>query len=293
MHWRKKRNTEEDSLKVAALSAPLPHTDQEQNRLYFQHHMMRIILGGNIMAPLAYRPQRILDVGCHMGQWVLEVATEIPEAFVLGIDLEVPQLDPEHPQFPSNCLFAQQNILEPLPYRPQSFDYIHLRFVSNSIPAAQWQSVLTKLIALLRPGGWLEWVESGPVIAAGPASARLCEAWEEFGRQRGYIARPGVEILNSLRLTPLVNVAYYPVEVPIGAYGDRIGKMTAQDGLSIFNTLRPGIVGLKIMTAEEYQWCMEQAQFEVQDPRSPYRAVWGIAIACGQRGEEQRILPPA
>ena len=293
MLWRKKRRPEGPSPADAAVSSLLPHTSQEQNRIYFQHHMMRTILGGNIMAPLTYRPQSILDVGCGTGQWALEVAYEIPEASVLGIDLELPTVDRANPQFPRNCYFAQQNILEPFPYPPQSFDYIHLRFMSSSIPFTRWPQELGRLITLLRPGGWLEWVESGPVVGAGPAFTYLCEAWAELGRRRGYLARPGAHLLEALRMTPLVNAAYYPVDVPIGVYGERIGKMTAQDGLSIFNALRPGIIGLNIMSAEEFRWCLEQAQFEVQDPGAPYRAVWTIAIACGQRDALQRTLPSA
>jgi hypothetical protein len=293
MPWftRRRRSSEASEETSSPVSSLLPHTNQEQHRLFFQHYMMRTILGGNIAAPLSRAPSAVIDIGCGTGQWALEIAYEIPTAKVVGIDLELPQVDTSHPQYPRNCSFECLNALEPLPYAPQSIDYIHLRFMSSSIPVATWPQIVPRLASHLKTGGWMEWIESGPIYAAGPAFGQLCAAWEEFGQRRGHLARPGSQIAQALQAAGLHSVAYQPVRVPIGAYGGRLGRMTAQDGIAIFRALRPGILKFQIMTPQEFDWCLDQAQFEMNDPRSSLQTTWEIAIAYGQRGVSRPSLP--
>ena len=64
--YRSSESSEEINSPVSEL---LPHTSQEQNRLFFQHYMMRTILKGNIAAPLSSAPAMIVDIGCGTGQW--------------------------------------------------------------------------------------------------------------------------------------------------------------------------------------------------------------------------------
>jgi SAM-dependent methyltransferase len=279
----RRRSTEVPEEISSPVSSLLPHSDQEQQRLFFQHYMMRTILGGNIAAPLSYVPSTVVDIGCGTGQWALEVAYEMPAAKVVGIDLTLPRVDRSHPHYPRNCLFERLNALEPLPFAPQSIDYLHLRFMSSSIPLATWPQVIPRLVSYVKIGGWVEWVESGPIYAAGPAFSQLCSAWDEFGRRRGHLARPGPQIAQALQAAGLIDVAYQPVQVPVGVYGGRLGKMTTQDAVAIFRALRPGILQFQIMTPQEFDWCIEQMQVEMNDPRSSLQTTWEIAIACGQR----------
>jgi len=253
--------------------------------------MMRTILGGNIVAPLPYTPSTIVDVGCGTGQWVLDVANEIPAAKVIGIDLELPQTGTTHPHYPRNCSFERLNALDPLPYAPQSIDYMHLRFMSSALPLDTWPQVIPRLASYVKMGGWIEWVESGPIYAAGPAFQQLCAAWEELRRRHGHLAHPGPQIAQSLQLAGLIGVVYQPVRVPIGAYGGRLGRMVAQDGIATFRALRPGILEFQLMTPQEFDWCIDQAQFEVNDQRGAFQSTWEIAVAYGHRGVSRPSLP--
>jgi len=283
--WFTRHRSSESSEEInSPVSELLPHTTQEQYRLSYQHYMMRTILGGNITAPLSAAPAMIVDIGCGTGQWVLEVARAMPGSIVVGIDLEIPQVNMAHPYYPRNCSFERLNVLEPFPYMLQSIDYLHLRFMSSSIPLAMWSHVFHCLASYLKPGGWIEWVEVGAVFDGSPALNRLCKAWDELGRQRGHLARPGSQIAQTLQTLELINITYRPVRVPLGAYGGQIGRMTAQDGIAIFHALRPGILNLQTMTPQEFDWCLGQVQVELNDPRNSLQTTVEFAIAYGQRG---------
>ncbi|HVB59579.1 MAG TPA: hypothetical protein VNE61_00170, partial [Ktedonobacteraceae bacterium] len=63
----------------------LPGSRQEIDRLDLQHYLLRYVLKGNYLAPIA-QPARILDVGCGTGCWISEMALEFPQAELVGVD---------------------------------------------------------------------------------------------------------------------------------------------------------------------------------------------------------------
>ncbi|KAG9079076.1 hypothetical protein FS749_008853 [Ceratobasidium sp. UAMH 11750] len=75
----------------------LPNDEEEHKRLSYQHEAIKIMVGGNYVAPLprlnaGTSPQSMLDVCSGSGQWVFEIAQEFPFAKVVGIDLSKPTL---------------------------------------------------------------------------------------------------------------------------------------------------------------------------------------------------------
>src|SRR5215510_8044552 len=53
----------------------------EGDRLDLQHHLYRLVLGGNYRAPIR-QPRSILDVACGTGIWAREMALEFKQAQV-------------------------------------------------------------------------------------------------------------------------------------------------------------------------------------------------------------------
>jgi hypothetical protein len=89
-----------------------------------------------------------------------------------------------------------------LPYGSRSFDYIHQRFVGSGIPTEQWPSVLEDFYRVLRPGGYLEILETNTrIYNAGPISKRIYEMVHGMGRARG------IDMLALDKLTPLIKKA--------------------------------------------------------------------------------------
>lgn len=100
-------------------------------------------------------------------------------------------------------------VTDPLP--DATFDLIHARLVINSLPA--WQGVLKKLIAALKPGGWLvdEEFDSESVLGdpAGSPGEVLPKTHLAMGRlmtERGFDRRFGRLLFPRLRAQGLVNV---------------------------------------------------------------------------------------
>ena len=59
----------------------------EQDRLDLQHHVIKLLLNGELhLAPLE-NPKRILDLGTGTGLWAIEMADKFPKAKVIGTDL--------------------------------------------------------------------------------------------------------------------------------------------------------------------------------------------------------------
>jgi SAM-dependent methyltransferase len=71
---------------------------------------------------------RVLDMACGSGVWVLEMATEFPNAQFYGVDM-VPLYPSEIK--PPNTSFQQVDILKGLPFPDEYFDYVHMRLVYN------------------------------------------------------------------------------------------------------------------------------------------------------------------
>lgn len=63
------------------------HVQLELERLDLTHHVITLLLGGELfLAPLD-QPRRVLDIGTGTGLWAIEMADRFPRALVVGTDL--------------------------------------------------------------------------------------------------------------------------------------------------------------------------------------------------------------
>ncbi|KAK1993100.1 S-adenosyl-L-methionine-dependent methyltransferase [Colletotrichum falcatum] len=139
----------------------LPNDDQEQERLDLQHHIWRLLLGGNLFtAPLPSPDHddaagmRILDLGTGTGIWAIDMADEYPSAHIYGVDLS-----PIQPEWvPTNCKFHVDDYEDEWTYREdEHFDYIHGRALSGT--SSDWARFYDRVMGGLKPGGWVEMQE--------------------------------------------------------------------------------------------------------------------------------------
>ncbi|KAG9098734.1 hypothetical protein FS749_003116 [Ceratobasidium sp. UAMH 11750] len=145
----------------------LPNDEEEHRRLSHQHEAIKIMVGGNYVAPLpglnaGAGPQSVLDVCSGSGQWALEIAQEFPFAKVVGIDLSKPALGRES-MIPSNASFVIGDISEQeFPFESYSFDVVHMRMV----PSIQERTAIYKeMHRILRPGGLILLDEPGEHVS--------------------------------------------------------------------------------------------------------------------------------
>src|SRR5260370_28635541 len=87
------------------------------------------------------RIYRILDGACGPGGWALEIAFKYPEIEVVGFDVSKAMIDYANVQARvqglENASFRLMNLLKPLDFSDNSFDFSNVRFV-NFLPSSTW-----------------------------------------------------------------------------------------------------------------------------------------------------------
>ncbi|KAL9117532.1 MAG: hypothetical protein Q9187_005932 [Circinaria calcarea] len=141
-------------------SSVLQADSSELDRLDLQHHIVTLLLDGELhLAPLE-NPKKILDIGTGTGIWAIEMADRFPGATVVGTDLS-----PTQPTWvPDNVRFEINDVESDWHYKENSFDYIHVRFMVGSI--SDWRGLIRQSFKHLKPGGYLEIQELDPRLAS-------------------------------------------------------------------------------------------------------------------------------
>ncbi|EJT70772.1 hypothetical protein GGTG_11795 [Gaeumannomyces tritici R3-111a-1] len=132
-------------------------------RLDEQHDITTRVLGFLIHPniPITSPTLKVADVGCGTGIWLLDVAKTLPPTCQLvGYDKSASALPPAQ-GLPPNVTFHVHDMLHPFPESELgTYDVVAVRFVSSASTRAEWARAARNLATLLRPGGWLQWIDS-------------------------------------------------------------------------------------------------------------------------------------
>jgi len=108
---------------------------------------------------------RCLEVGAGGGSIARWLAARVDAGSVVATDINVRDLDPGA----SGRVEAREHDVASEPLEATAFDLIHARLLLEHLP--QREAVLDKLVAALRPGGWLV-VEDVDYVSGVPVSER-------------------------------------------------------------------------------------------------------------------------
>ncbi|KAL1922468.1 uncharacterized protein VTP21DRAFT_10007 [Calcarisporiella thermophila] len=275
-------------LNVRGIKYIMPSDEEEIDRLQMLHYIYRYLFQGNFSAPIREDLERgikVLDAGCGPGSWTMEMATEFSRSSFVGVDIanSFPSTI-----VPSNCTFRIVNLVEPLPFEDEEFDYVCLRGMALAFTREQWPFVLAELTRVLKRDGYLEWTESD----------------HEFKRRGPTLTKLNDQVLFSLRardLSPsiarnlhkylyqsknMTNITKKYVSIPIGRWGGRCGELARSDFLSVMTALKPSLLMALGASNEEYDMMTEQSLQEFEEYKT-YNNIYVVTAQKAPRDDKE------
>ncbi|KAF2806144.1 uncharacterized protein BDZ99DRAFT_466411 [Mytilinidion resinicola] len=143
----------------------LPHHIKEIERLRTQHNLILSATGNTLItAPIKEPKPRVLDSGAADGTWLLNLRRLYPqhEWSLHGVDIGSALFPPKSGPYESlelHELDARAPVPPSLGWEG-SFDLIHQRLLIWGFQKKDWPAVLKNQLSLLKPGGWIQLVES-------------------------------------------------------------------------------------------------------------------------------------
>ena len=219
-----------------------------------------LMKGKIIHAPLE-SPTKILDVGCGTGIVTRHLGSAYPSASVYGVDISpVPPATASGAvsKTPPNVEFIVGDIRklagDDRRLKAGMFDCIFQRLLICGM--IDWQSYISQMTTLLRPGGWLEihdyaefWFNTKDSDRAISAGWKWQHAIRRGAAQLGLDLDIGLHAEEYMRAAGLVDVKVEKYFVPIGTWmaderpeTRRIGAHQDQDLGPVFSeTILPGV----------------------------------------------------
>ncbi|KAL8823772.1 MAG: hypothetical protein Q9191_005563 [Dirinaria sp. TL-2023a] len=136
-------------------------------RLNVQHHLLQKLIGYNIHPEVRTkgglpRTPKIADVGTGTAQWLIDVADEVPSAQLDGFDISSDQF-PCKAWLPHQITLDKLDITKPVPSSLQGkYDLVHVQLFLCVVKKDGPDAILKELSKMLKPGGFLQWVEYDP-----------------------------------------------------------------------------------------------------------------------------------
>jgi ubiquinone/menaquinone biosynthesis C-methylase UbiE len=250
---------------------------QEMKRLEIQDKMANIGMGGVLPELTDHsRLQRVLDVGCGTGCWLMETAMTYPTIEKLvGIDISDKMIayaraQAQVQQLDERVQFQTMNALNTLEFSDASFDLVNQRAGFSWLRTWNWKKILMEYQRVTRPGGIIRITE--PDVWSGgnsPALTKLCDIVIETmyrSEQLFNASRNGVtgELARLMTESGIqgVQTRVYPM---VCRAGTEIGQYFYEDMLYFF---RVGLPFFKKWTnvPENYEEIYQQALKEMQQP---------------------------
>lgn len=131
-----------------------PNDERQLEAFDVGHQMLTMMMGDKLtIAPIAKDVKNVLDVGTGTGIWAMDFADEHPDTEVVGIDITPTQSS----WVPPNVRFEIEDAQLDWTFKPETFDFIHLRYMHGSF--TDWDKLFEEMYKALKPGGWFQHLE--------------------------------------------------------------------------------------------------------------------------------------
>jgi len=154
--------------------------------------------------PDPFRLQRVLDVGCGTGNWLIETAKTYPGISILvGVDIsgrmiEYAQAQAVAQQVDDRVQFHTMDVLRVLEFPTGFFDLVNQRFATSYLRTWDWSKLLQEYQRILQPGGIIRLTEGDISIETNsPALSQLMELLRDAFVQAGHFFEPASKGITS------------------------------------------------------------------------------------------------
>lgn len=262
---------------------------QELERLVTQDAMFTAAMNG----PLAEQEhpeqlQRVLDVGCGTGGWLIETARIYPSiATLVGVDISKSMLDyacsqAKAAQVETRVEFQVMDALRMLEFPDAYFDLANMRLALSFIRTWDWSKILQEFRRVLKPGGILRVSDTlGEATTSSPTVARLQALILQALEQAGHSFPEGLavrlpQLLEAHRFDQVHVIRYEPRY----AAGTPEGDLCIEDITRVFRTALP-FMRKWVTVPDNYEELYQQALVEIH--QSDFWGIWPILTVTGTR----------
>jgi ubiquinone/menaquinone biosynthesis C-methylase UbiE len=167
----------------------------EMTRLQIQDQMMTAGMGGVLPEqPDPTRFQRVLDVACGTGSWLIEAAKTYPTIqLLIGVDVSATMLRYARAQAEEQAVhdrveFATMDALRMLEFPDEFFNLVNHRFAMSWLRTWDWPKLLDEYQRICKPGGVIRVTECRVgVDSTSSALTRLNELGFQAFYQSGHL----------------------------------------------------------------------------------------------------------
>lgn len=238
--------------------------------------------------------ERVLDVGCGIGGWLIEMAKTRPSCKrLVGVDssktlIESARKQAEAAGVSDRVQFQVADALAVLEFPTASFDLVNQRFAWSWLRTWDWRKLLQEFQRVARPGGVVRLTEGNAWKVDSPVMTRLANSFLQAMYQSGHSFKPEAEGIND-ELANLLR-RYGVLQVQTKTYDLQITREAAE-GLGFFENIRIAYqTGQQFMRKwtrlpEDYEEQVQQAVRILQRPGTV--ATWQLLTAWGTAPEQE------
>ncbi|KAI8093619.1 S-adenosyl-L-methionine-dependent methyltransferase [Halteromyces radiatus] len=266
---------------------PIPNTRDHIERSWVQHNALQIAFEGDYMAPMKQALLsggcEVLDIGCGAGFWSMDMATKYPLSYFIGIDVDknvFPNITMQ-----KNLIFQRVDIMTtPLPYDNNTFDYIFIRSMLDTLPDDDWDRVLQDIVRIMKKGAYLECIEPYTnLFDTGPAMSTITKLVNTSSSLRLLSTQSSSNIPANMNPWPnrlafldtLKNMQIHHTHTPIGKHGGALGSLMVQYWERIIKASRQDWIQSKTISEKELESVHHELLEEVETQQT-YMAWYSV-----------------
>lgn len=251
--------------------------EDELTRLHVQDQMVTASMGGVLPEQTDTTIfQRVLDVGCATGDWLIQAAKTYPTMMQLvGVDVSrkmvaYARARAEEEQVSDRVEFLTMDALLMLEFPVDFFDLVNQRLGASYLRTWDWPKLLAEYRRVTRPGGVIRITEGNTITCNSPALTRLWDLFLQASYRAGHFFSPDGDSVSSQleRLLrqygglPTVQTSSHTLEYHAGTPE---GQRLFEDMRLAFRTLEP-FLRKWLQLPDDYQETYQQMLREMQQP---------------------------